>query len=72
MSVPRAMMEPSPDGKRQRGIRAVTHDVVIRGGTIIDGTGAVGFAGDVGIDDGRISAVGGSLNGERTLSLIHI
>ncbi len=35
------------------------HDIVIRGGTIIDGTGQPAFAGDLAVDDGRISAVGG-------------
>ena len=35
------------------------HDTVIRGGTIIDGTGAAGFVGDVAIDGGRITSVGG-------------
>ena len=33
-------------------------DTVIRGGTIVDGTGAAPFTGDVAIDDGRIVAVG--------------
>ncbi len=35
------------------------HDIVIRGGTIVDGTGAAAFSGDIAIDDGRIAAVGG-------------
>jgi N-acyl-D-aspartate/D-glutamate deacylase len=35
------------------------HDIVIRGGIIIDGTGKSAFAGDVAITDGRIAAVGG-------------
>lgn len=33
-------------------------DTIIRGGTIIDGTGAPGRIGDIGIRDGRIVAVG--------------
>jgi N-acyl-D-amino-acid deacylase len=37
------------------------HDLVIRNGTIVDGTGAAAFAGDVAIDEGRISAVGGTV-----------
>jgi N-acyl-D-amino-acid deacylase len=34
------------------------HDLVIRKGTVVDGTGGSRFEGDVAIDDGRISAVG--------------
>jgi N-acyl-D-aspartate/D-glutamate deacylase len=34
------------------------HDLVIRGGTIVDGTGASPFVGDVAITDGTIVAVG--------------
>ncbi len=35
------------------------HDVVIRGGTIVDGTGAPSYVGDVAIDGDRITEVGG-------------
>jgi N-acyl-D-aspartate/D-glutamate deacylase len=35
------------------------HDIVIRGGTIIDGTGKAAFCGDVAIANGCITAVGG-------------
>jgi len=35
------------------------HDIVIRGGTIIDGTGKAAFSGDVAIAEGRITGVGG-------------
>ena len=34
------------------------HDTVIRGGTIVDGTGREAYTGDLAIDDGRISHVG--------------
>ena len=36
----------------------MSHDIVIRGGEIVDGTGAKSFHGDVAIDDGLITAVG--------------
>ena len=35
------------------------HDTVIRGGTIVDGDGETPYTGDISIDGGRISAVGG-------------
>jgi N-acyl-D-amino-acid deacylase len=41
------------------------HDIVIRGGTIIDGTGKASLSGDVAIADGRIAAVGGKLGPAR-------
>lgn len=34
------------------------HDLIIRNGKIVDGTGAPAFTGDIAIDNGRISAVG--------------
>ena len=35
------------------------HDTVIRGGTIIDGSGKAGYIGDVALDGGKIAQVGG-------------
>jgi N-acyl-D-amino-acid deacylase len=37
------------------------HDLVIRGGTIVDGSGAPKRTGDIAIDGGVITAVGGKL-----------
>jgi N-acyl-D-aspartate/D-glutamate deacylase len=36
----------------------LAHDLVIRNGTVIDGTGAAGFAADVAIDGDRITEIG--------------
>jgi N-acyl-D-aspartate/D-glutamate deacylase len=36
----------------------MTHDLVIRGGTVVDGSGAARFTADVGIKDGMIAEVG--------------
>ncbi|MBM3490171.1 MAG: amidohydrolase family protein [Alphaproteobacteria bacterium] len=45
------------------------HDLVIRGGTIVDGTGSTGYAGDLAIDGGRIAQVGGKAGpGRREVS----
>jgi N-acyl-D-aspartate/D-glutamate deacylase len=35
-----------------------SHDMVIRGGMVYDGTGAPGRLADVALDDGRIAAIG--------------
>ncbi len=34
------------------------YDIVIGGGTVIDGTGSAGYAADIGIREGRIAAIG--------------
>ena len=34
------------------------HDLVIRGGTVVDGTGNAGFSADVAIADGRVTEIG--------------
>ncbi|NOT57745.1 MAG: amidohydrolase family protein [Deltaproteobacteria bacterium] len=45
------------------------HDLVIRGGTIVDGTGKPAFTGDVAVRAGRIAAVGKDLgNAHRTVN----
>ena len=36
----------------------MTHDLVLRGGTIIDGTGGESFEGDVAVSKGMITEVG--------------
>ena len=34
------------------------HDLIVRGGTVVDGTGAPAISADVAVDDGRITEVG--------------
>src|SRR3954468_24659639 len=50
---------------------AERYDLVLRGGRVIDGTGAPWFAGDVAIKGGRVAAVGrlGEVEADRTLDL---
>ncbi|GIU88590.1 MAG: amidohydrolase [Acidimicrobiia bacterium] len=45
----------------------MTADVVIRGGTVHDGSGGPGFPADVAIEDGTIREIGPNLRGEREL-----
>ena len=40
------------------------HDILIRGGTVFDGTSSAGVAADVAIADGRIAAIGANLAGD--------
>ncbi len=42
-------------------------DIIIRGGTVIDGTGAEGSRADVAVTGGRISGIGSGLEGDRVL-----
>jgi N-acyl-D-amino-acid deacylase len=42
-------------------------ELVIRGGTVLDGTGAVGRRADVAVDGGRVAAIGNGLEGDAVL-----
>ena len=45
----------------------MTNDLVIRGGTLVDGTGMPGRRADIGIRDGAISEIGDKIEGAREL-----
>jgi N-acyl-D-aspartate/D-glutamate deacylase len=42
----------------------MAYDILIRGGLLLDGTGAAGKLGDLAIRDGRIAAIGAGLNAD--------
>ena len=46
---------------------AANGTIVIKGGTVVDGTGAPGFAADVLLEGDRIVAIGPNLTGDRTI-----
>jgi N-acyl-D-aspartate/D-glutamate deacylase len=45
----------------------MANEIVIKGGTVVDGSGAPGVRADVGIADGRIVEIGPDLTGDRVL-----
>src|SRR6266853_6459464 len=46
------------EDRRAQGSTVMALDTVIRGGTIVDGSGKAHFSGDIGISDGRIVEIG--------------
>ncbi|MEO5824944.1 MAG: amidohydrolase family protein [Gemmatimonadales bacterium] len=51
-------------GRRLPGIQArAAHDIVFRGGTVVDGSGAPGFVADVAISGSRITKIGPAIAG---------
>src|SRR5579864_3662254 len=51
----------------RRSLSGMTNDLVIKGGTVVDGTGSPGRRADVAVTGGRITAVGPDLDGERVV-----
>ncbi len=47
----------------------MTYDLIIKGGTVVDGSGLAGYPADVAISDGRIAAIG-DVNGEAANEVI--
>ena len=45
-------------------------DLVIKNGTVLDGTGSEGFIADLGISDGKIAAIGQELEGLETINAV--
>src|SRR5207248_2230786 len=56
----RGLRWPAP---AERGVLMMAWDILIRGGTVIDGSGGPGESADVAIEDGRIAAIGPALTG---------
>lgn len=64
-----ALFAPLLVGAAQPVSLPATYDVIVRGGTIYDGTGAEPFVGDVAIRGDKIAAVGVHLEGTATAEL---
>ena len=56
----------TPDGPPDYPHYMATHELVIRNGTILDGTGRSRFRGDIAIDEGRITEIGNAIASGQT------